>query len=228
MNPITQLQQFMVNYLLGDPALNNYPINKYKDQVVADLAAEATTVWTERVPGKRGLAIQVRMPAIRAKTPNLPGPQEQIELTIKVFEDPLNNNTGETCESVGDHLLQVVDGWPYYNSMLAPDQRGPALKPNYDLPDRFTYDVIFVAELPRDQTARVVAPVVVDNNNGTFTLTCADGLATIYYTVDGTFPIAGTSPIYAAPVPFSSPTTVITFATRPAYFPSFPIYSRVT
>jgi hypothetical protein len=228
MNPITQLQLFMVNYLLGDPALANYPIAKYKDQVVADIAAEAVTVWTERVPGTRGIAIQVRMPAIRAKSPNLPGPQEQIELTIRVFEDPMNNNTGATCESVGDHILQVVDGWPYYNCMLAPDQRGPALKPDYSYPDRFTYDVVFVAELPRDQTPRVVAPVVVDNGNATFSITCADNQATIYYTIDGTFPIIGTSPVFAAPVPFAAPTKVITFAARAMYFPSFPAYSLVT
>ncbi len=112
MSPRSQLQSDLAQLLLGDPALAAVPVSTFKQFVVGDVAGEATDIWTARVPDKQGVAIQVRMPAIRSKHPNVPGPQLEVEQTIRIFERNIRSRIqpGLTAESIGLEVLAWLHG----------------------------------------------------------------------------------------------------------------------
>lgn len=234
-------QQDLCNLLLGDPALAFVPVSTFKAMLIAAVAHEATDMWTDRAGlGKKGVAIQVRMPALRVQTPNVPGPQYQVEYTIRVFEDPVENNTGLTAESVALEILAWLDGAMLSgNATILADTRGPALKPVYEYSDRFAYDVVLVAQSPQDSRVRTVAPALADNGHGLITLSCADPNAQIYCSVNAPLPIiafannelAFTAPQpenqlkaavpYAAPFQVSAGDVIRFFSYTPGQLPSF-------
>jgi Fn3 associated len=243
MDSIAQYQSDLVNLLLGNPALAVVPVSKFKEKVVADVADEAVNLWSDRSAlHKVGLAIQVRIPAIRSRYPNVPGPQLEIEFTIRIFEDPVVNSTALTCEGVGLEVLSWLDGQVLEaeNSsrqgiQLYWDDKQPALRPVYDYPDRFAYDAVLVAELPRDSIPRCILPDLAATN-GSVTLTPSDPADVIYYTMDGSAPVipvsadpanpaAAIAPtfLYAAPFAITNPdgTQVRWLAFRDGKRPSF-------
>ncbi len=216
-------QQDLCNLLLSDPALAAVPVSTFKAMLVSAVAAEATDIWTDRSGlGKKGCAIQVRMPALRVMTPNVPGPQYQVEYTIRVFEDPVENNTGLTAESIALEILAWLDGAMLSgNATIIADNRGAALKPVYEYHDRFAYDVVFVAQSPQDSRDRTVTPTLSDDGAGTITLSCTDPNAQIYYSINTALPVVGVTAPYSAPFKVSAGDTVRFFAYTPGLLPSF-------
>lgn len=216
-------QQDLCNLLLGDPALALVPVSTFKTMLISAVAHEATDMWTDRSGlGKKGCAIQVRMPALRVQTPNVPGPQYQVEYTIRVFEDPVENNTALTAESIALEILAWLDGAMLAgNATILADTRGPALKPVYEYADRFAYDVIFVAQSPQDSRDRTVTPALSDDGHGNITLSCTDPNAQIYYSVNGPLPVIGVAAPYSAPFAVNAGDTVRFFAYTPGLLPSF-------
>jgi hypothetical protein len=227
-------QQDVCNLLLGDPALAAVPVSTFKAMLISAVAAEATDMWTDRSGrGKKGCAIQVRMPALRVQTPNVPGPQYQVEYTIRVFEDPVENNTGLTAESIALEILAWLDGAMITgNATILADTRGPALRPVYEYSDRFAYDVILVAQSPQDSRDRTVAATLTDDGHGNITLVCADPNAQIYYSINAALPViafpnnvvgsnqqVGTP--YSAPFAVNAGDTGRFFAYTPGLLPSF-------
>jgi hypothetical protein len=223
-NPLSQIQQDIMTLLLGDPDLAVVPVYQFKELIVQSLADQAVSIWTDRSGlHKSGTAIEVRLPAIRAKYPNVPGPQLQLEMTIRIFEDPAQNTSGLTAESIGMEVLRWLDGVALDGDIqLTADSRDRALKPVYEYPDRYTYDAIFVSEFPQDHTARVASPVTTDDNSGNVTLTCADPAAAIYCTTDGTMPLIGNpAQLYTAPFVVGPGTIIRSVAWKPGLLPSF-------
>ena len=227
-------QQDLCNLLLGDPTLALVPVSTFKTMLISAVAAEATDMWTDRSGlGKKGCAIQVRMPALRVETPNVPGPQYQVEYTIRVFEDPVENNTGLTAESIALEILAWLDGVMLTgNATILADTHGPALRPVYEYADRFAYDVVFAAQSPQDSRSRTVVPALTDDGHGNITLSCADPNAQIYYSVNAALPVIAfpnqaVSPAqtigtpYAAPFKVNAGDTVRFFAYTPGQLPSF-------
>lgn len=251
MNAINQLdlqQQDLCNLLLGDPALALVPVSTFKAMLISAVAEEAVDMWTPRTAAKtaagaaiKGCAIQVRMPALRVMTPNVPGPQYQVEYTIRVFEDPVENNTGLTAESISLEILAWLDGAMLSgNSQITADSRGPALKPVYEYHDRFAYDVVFTAPSPQDSRDRTVIATLADDGHGNISLSCTDPAAQIYYALNdcplpviafvgnqvagfkdatGKPRVIGTP--YAAPFAVKAGDTVRFFASTPGLLPSF-------
>ncbi len=217
-------QRDLCNLLLGNPALLVVPISTFKAMMVEDVAREGTDIWTDRSGmNKRGCAIQVRMPALRAQYGNVPGPQYQAEYTVRVFEDTVENNTGLTAESIALEILQWLDGAMITgNSTITADEKGTALRPVYDYPDRFCYDVVFIAQSPQDSRDRTIAPTFSDDGHGNVTLACADNQYTaIYYSVNEALPVAGVAAAYVEPFAVKNGDTVRFFALAPGKLPSF-------
>jgi hypothetical protein len=233
MNQIDQLslqQQDLCNLLLSDPALAAVPVSTFKAMLISAVAAEATDIWTDRSGlGKKGCAIQVRMPALRVMAPNVPGPQYQVEYTVRVFEDPVENNTGLTAESIALEIFQWLDGAMLSgNATIIADNRGPALRPVYDYHDRFCYDVVFVAQSPQDSRDRTVTPTLADDGHGTLALNCADPNARIYYSINAALPVIGVAAPYAAPFTVRTGDVVRFFAFTPGLLPSFITEARIS
>jgi hypothetical protein len=238
MDDLAQYQLDLKNLLLGDPALAVVPVYKFKDQVIADVAAQDLGAWQVRVPGKSGVAIEVRLPAVRARYPEVGGPQLQLEFTIRIFEDAAQNTTGLTCEGIGLEVLQWLDGQVLEGGaaregfMLYADDRHPALSPKREHPDRFCYEAVLVAGFPRAITPRSAQPALSDDDAGLVTLATTDG-ANIFYTLDGSCPVIPINPdgspgvaaqptnAYTAPFTVVAGTVVRWLAWLPGFYPSF-------
>ncbi len=227
MNPLQQLQEDAVNYLLGNPATAAVGYESFRQQAIDRAVKQALAGWSVRVPGKTGVYCLVLMPSFFVEDPNVPGIQGSVELTIRTFEDPKINNTDLSAEDVALANLRWFGDGLVIAGLLAiyPSTNGPALKPNYDYPGFLVYDTVLRGQLPQDFPGRTPQPTV-NNDAGNVTLTCSDGAAGIYYTVDGSMPQpgdtsgSGSTSVYTAPFTVSSGTIVRCLGWNPAILPS--------
>lgn len=237
MNPLQQLQEDVCALLMGNPATNMVPFSVYRKMVIQSVQDEAQAAWRVRIntpTPQIGLASLVLMPSLRVVTPNVPGPQYDVSIIVRTFHDPKINNTGLSAEDVALMNLSWLDGVIMEDlTQLHGDDRGDALKPNYDYPGLLVYDSTLVGPMPRPLSLRTVSPNFTDDGAGNVTLSCSDAQAVIYYTTDGSAPVppanAGeqiapgqTSTVltYSAPFPVVSGTVVKCVAWNPALLPS--------
>jgi hypothetical protein len=191
-NPLLQLQDDVTTYLLGNPTTAAVSYSSFRKQVIEATVDEALAAWKVRVPGKIGVTGLIMMPKARNQDPNVPGPQLQLEITIRTFEDPKVNNTTYSAEDVAIENLRWLDGLLIGNvtQLYAPHDED-AVKPNYDYPGFLVYDTVLKGACPQDYLGRTPTPVLVDNGDQTFTITCADPAAVVFYRVDGEMPMLG-------------------------------------
>lgn len=235
-DPLAQVQTDTLNLLLGNPALGWTFIYTYKDFVVKAVADQNLSVWKDVSGGlgKHGTAIEVRMPAIIPQYPNVPGPQQLLELTVRVMEDGAQNNTGVTCESLAWEIQAWLDGqsieaFGVGGLVLYPKPSGNSINPVYEYPDRFAYDVVMIAQWPQDARVRCPQPLITDDGAGQVTLNDTSGIAQVYYTLDGSLPIipvpgkAAVAPcqFYQAPFAVGEGTQITWLAWRAGALPSF-------
>jgi hypothetical protein len=228
MNPLQQLQEDAVAYLLGNPATARVGYQSFRRQAIDSMAKQALAGWSVRAPGKIGVCCLVLMPSFFAEDPNIPGVQGSVELVIRTFEDPKINNTGLSAEDVALANLSWFGDGLVIAGLLAiyPGVKGPALKPNYDYPGFLVYDTILQGKLPQNFSGRTALPTITDDNAGNVTLDCSDGAAGIYYTLDGTMPQPGDTSgtgftkLYSAPFNVLSGTVIRCLAWNPAILPS--------
>ena len=182
-------QEAVTALLLGNPATKVVPFTAYRKLLIESAQDEALAAWKVRVAGKVGIACLVMMPSLRIVSPEVPGPQYEVVLTIRAFCDPRVNNTGLSAESVAMCNLRWVDGHLFEGiTELHGDSKGEALKPNYDYPGLLVYDSTLSGPLPQDYLGRCAAPVIAEAD-GLATLSGVEAGTTIYYTTDGTEPM---------------------------------------
>jgi len=201
-NPLRQLQTDVTAFLTGNPATNFVPYSTYTEMVTQSVMDEALAAWKVRAPGKAGVACLVMMPSLRVVTPNVPGPQYNVAIIVRTFDDPKVNNTGSTAEAVAMANLSWLDGLVLAGlTQLHGDPQGEALKPNYGYPGMRVYDSTLVGPLPQDFGGRTFDPTISINPSGPITLACADPAAKIYYSLDGAMPLPSAEAIAAHNVP---------------------------
>jgi hypothetical protein len=228
MNPLHQLQQDAVTYLLGNPATASVGYESFRQQAIDGAVKQALAGWSVRVPGKTGIYCLVLMPSFFVENPNVPGVQGSVELTIRTFEDPKINNTGLTAEDVALANLRWFGDGLVIAGLLAiyPGTKGPALKPNYDYPGFLVYDTVLRGQLPQDYLGRTAAPTISNDSMGNVTLADTDGAATIFYTTDGSMPQPGdasgaaATKVYSAPFLAPNGTNIRALAWNPSILPS--------
>jgi hypothetical protein len=228
MNPLQQLQEDAVNYLLGNPATAAVGYESFRHQAIDGAVKQAFAGWSVRMPGKTGVYCLVLMPSFFVEDPNVPGVQGSVELTIRTFEDPKINNTNLSAEDVALANLRWFGDGLVIAGLLAiyPSARGAALKPNYDYPGFLVYDTVLRGQLPQDYPGRTVQPTITNDDADNVTLSCSDDDAGIYYTLDGSMPqpgdtsATGSTYVYASPFPVTTNTVVRCLAWNPAILPS--------
>lgn len=223
MNPLQQLQEDAVAYLLGNPDTAVVGYDSFRKMAIESAVKEALAAWTVRVEGKIGIYCLVLMPSFFTATPNVPGVQGRVELIIRTFEDPKVNNTGLSAEDVALSNLRWFGDGLIIAGLLAiyPDTKGPGLKPNYDYPGMLVYDTVLSGELPSDYPGRTTQPTIADDDAGTVTLACADSDASIYFTIDGKMPTPGNqAQLYTAPFVVPSGTVIRCVGWNPDILPS--------
>jgi hypothetical protein len=228
MNPLQQLQEDAIHYLLGNPATAAVGYESFRQQAVDSAVRRALAGWSVRVPGKTGVYCLVLMPSFFVEDPNVPGVQGAVELTIRTFEDPKVNNTDLSAEDVALANLRWFGDGLVIAGLLAiyPNTRGPALKPNHDFPGFLVYDTVLRGQLPQDFPGRTAQPTIAGDNAGNVTLACSDGAAGIFYTLEGSMPQPGDSSsegatkVYATPFAVANGKVVRALAWNPAILPS--------
>jgi Fn3 domain-containing protein len=228
MNPLQQLQEDAVNYLLGNPATAPVGYESFRQQAIDSAVKRALAGWSVRVPGKSGVYCLVLMPSFFVEDPNVPGVQGAVELTIRTFEDPKINNTELSAEDVALANLRWFGDGLVIAGLLAiyPSTRGAALKPNYDFPGFLVYDTVLRGQLPQDFPGRTAQPTIAGDIAGNVTLACSDGAAGIFYTLDGSMPQPGdisgaaATSVYSAPFAVASGTVVRALAWNQTVLPS--------
>jgi hypothetical protein len=228
MNPLQQLQEDAVNYLLGNPATASVGYESFRQQAIDGAVRQALAGWSVRVAGKTGVYCLALMPSFFVEDPNVPGVQGAVELTIRTFEDPKINNTDLSAEDVALANLRWFGDGLVIAGLLAiyPSTNGPALKPNYDYPGFLVYDTVLRGRLPQDYSGRTPQPTVSNDIDGNVTLNCSDGAAGIYYTLDGSMPQpgdtsgSGSTKVYTAPFDVASGTVIRCLAWNAAILPS--------
>ena len=163
--------------------------------------------------GRKGCGVMVNIPRIDAIQPNLAAPQGDILVGIDVIEQPeINFNPGgtmltaeETARAVRGTLHQfAIEG----KILLYQDKK--AIEPLSDLvyPGCLGYRVNLRGRMSELPQSKCVVPSITESG-GSVSLTTTDEGATIYFTVDGSFP--GSS--NAAALVYSGPFTVASGAT---------------
>jgi hypothetical protein len=183
-------QEAVTALLMGNPTTRVVPFTAYRKLLIESVQDEALAAWKVRVPGKVGIACLVMMPSLRIVSPEVPGPQYEIVVTIRALCDPRANNTGLTAEGVGMANLRWLDGHLFTGiTELHGDSKGEALKPCYDYPGLLAYDSVVSGPLPQDYLGRCGAPTIAADGAGMVTLSGVAAGTAVYYTVDGTEPM---------------------------------------
>ena len=168
--------------------------------------------------GKSGLAVTVLMPLLNTERQELPGPYLHLKCTVRVQENVMvnmgANGTQIACEDAAIAVSQILHQWTPGGVAgivrAAPD----AIRPSMAFEGKVTYDVNIESELDLDILAKTALPFIA-GAGGNVTITCNDGTASIYYTLDGTAPWPGnasypaTGILYAAPFAAPAPGTLI-------------------
>jgi hypothetical protein len=230
------LQEAVTALLMGNPATRVVPFTAYRQLLIESLADEALAAWKVRVPGQAGVACLVMRPSLRIVYPEVPGPQFEIGIIIRTLEDRRVNNTGLTDEGVAMANLRWLDGQLLEGiTELHGEDKGDALKPNYDYPGLLVTDATLRGPLPQDFLGRCTAPAITADGTGSVILSGAEPGVAVYYTVDGKEPMppanageATTAMLYQGPFQADSGAVVKALAWDGTRLPSFTAQKLVT
>jgi hypothetical protein len=167
------------------------------DQTLAGLVQKA---------GKSGAAIIVQMPTADVPEANVPGPQLEVTVQVRVLENPLINmnaaaGTLRSAEQIALDILAALHHFDPGTSgcPLFADKR--SIEPVLDFPGKVAYDVNIRTRLgavPEPKCQGVTFSKSGSLPTVEVTLTTPESGAEIRYTVDGSFP-GPTAALYEDP-----------------------------
>jgi hypothetical protein len=237
MDLLLQLQEDVTDRLNSESAFQYNSVASLRRMVIAKEIEKRLPHLTKK-NGKRGCGILVGMPNIEAMLPNVTPPQGDLLLPIDVVENPEMNfgptGTQITCEQCARsvraslHLLGIANALTLY-------QDAQAFRPldEHELPPQCAgYRVLLRGRLAGAQMPKCVLPTLTEGPPLTFALTTTDAGASIYYTVDGSFPGpgngTGSATLYAAPFAASNGVVLRWACYLPGYFGSDVGYATIS
>lgn len=225
---LLQTQNDLCAYLGLDPELADVAIIPQRSAPgeeggsVHDVIEDALAGLKQK-NGKAGLVVIVLMPDVAPQDENLPGPQMEMTCTVRVVENRIVNEsasgTGLSAPLVALHLARVLHHWcPDGTHVLRPASK---FIEDVSVPEREAHEVRFLLRLPLAPLARVSRPLITGEPDGggvRITLSCATSGAAIHYSLDGSFPVAGT--LYDEPFTLTAPARLRVIATAAGKLPS--------
>jgi hypothetical protein len=213
---LRRFQDHLLGKLLSEPLLNSVAIVSFRKQVLVDVAKRTAPHLAGR-NGKVGSGILINLPAADPTDADIGGAQMTANLALDILNMDsvalaVSNGSGLAAEDVvvitwlilHQWLNQAVGSGNWFVSGFDPieDQKGA-----------YGYRLILTVRFAADEPAKC-ANVITAVNAGHATLTCATGGASIYYTLDGSFPGPGNAAasLYAAPFVVASGTVILTAA----------------
>jgi hypothetical protein len=235
MTDFVQLQDDIGGALLEAESLADVNVLVYRRlRLQSEISRDV--LWQSQRNGKCGAGVLVEMPEFRVQSPNLPGPEAELTLTVLVQEEPNINMTAGTgtllsAEEICQRVLDVLHHWMVngFGQIVADS---PAILPvegEEVPPGIIAYRIAFKCFVPREQTRRVDQPTITEDAlEITIANAAGNASASIYYTLDGTFPGASnpTATLYSAPFTVVSGAVIRFAAYQSGWLPS--IVNRVT
>lgn len=177
-----------------------------------------------KVGGKCGAALSVLMPDAAVADPNAPGPRLDITFTVRCLEIPvINMGPSGTLKSVEELALRVLQLGHHFNAGRGAVLYGRDLVPLPAAGDdpRLGIDVSFTLKTGAEAYPKLARPLVVASQPAapaTVTLTGPAG-ATVLYTLDGSYPVAGAAgtSTYTAPFAVATAAEIRALSTQTGY-----------
>lgn len=187
---LVSLQNDLFGLLMSAPVLRTVNIVRERT-LIANSQVELDTIWQTVRNERSGNGILVEEIKAEVNSPNVTGPPQNLICTFVCFQNGDAAFTPETGAGFfAQNLAQMVwDILHQQNIAGIGTLQGVSSEAARDFDfinaTRVTLKILGSASA---QTPRC-APVVITNNAGTVTLTCATSDSTIYYTLDGSTPI---------------------------------------
>ena len=221
---LRRFQDHTLAKLLSEPALQYVSIDSVRNQVKLNPEARVAPHLAAR-NGKTGAGILIGLPLADPVEHDVPGAQMEVKLPLEILVADdislvISNGAGITAEEIvtlcwmllHQLLNQALGSGNWFVSGFDPieDKRGA-----------YGYRLVLTVRFAEEQPAKVDAPVCVIAA-GHATLTTQLAGATIYYTLDGSFPGSGNAAalVYATPVVVASGQQLLTAAYKTNYLGS--------
>lgn len=186
--------------------------------------------------GKTGACVLLLQPVATVISPNLSSPLLKADLTIRVLENVVVNNspqgTGKPALSIATALLNHLHHYQPAGLAQTLTAESPSIVPVKDPAAPVAYDVRFSAQVADTEILLKVATPVIVPFSGTVPLvvaiSCGTPGATLHFTTGGPPPYPGQSGVqtFLGPFLISSPTVLRVAALRPGFIPSDTAYAR--
>ena len=224
---LIQIQNDIYGLLLSAPQLATVNIVQERRFIVQQ-DIELDAIWQTVRNGKSGCGILIEEPDVISDSPNVTGPPQSVQLSFVCFQ---NGDAAFTEMGSGFFATQieqfVIDALHLQNlgGLGSLQVRG-----NFSSPAREYAGInarrmkVSMTPFNAAQTPRT-APIIPIFENGLCALSCATNTATIYYTLDGGFPINAAIAIDPLSVTPSTPAGTPIVASSTLYVGPFAVAS---
>lgn len=207
---LTEDQEDFFGRVLADEFFSDIATLIEKKGVTEDDIRQSLSVLNEKL-GKIGACVVVLMPTLVNETPDAPGPQFQVRLTVQVVDQPLVNldpaqGTGKSAAQLAERLRKIFH---HFSTGRGNFFVFAAQEPIPVEEGKNSYGVAFTrkgADCPPPKPPTPTIEAAAATAPTTVTLTCANPSAAIHYTTDGSYPSAANPTATLYTVPFNQAT----------------------
>ncbi len=192
-DPVLQLQLDVAARVAAHPYFADVVVLANEKGILAEDLENTLKVFTAK-GGKTGAAVVVDRPLRQVPKPNVPGPEMTLIVPVTVVEMPLLNRaasgTGKTSEAIVSECMALLHGWRAGGHVSELYCAEDAVTPTVGTDKTIATEVQFRARMRFAPGSRVATPVI-SGDAGAVQIGCNTPDASIYYTLDGTWPHAG-------------------------------------
>lgn len=221
---LTDLQADIVGRLKADEELGQYVIlSERHGDIDADINQALGLVSS--ATGKVGLCLIVMQMVGSAESSDYPVPVLRPMIVTRILENPALNTSGPRALDLALRVALVLHHYQPHALVSALTPETPLIVPAADPAGSVAYEVQLSCYQERANLGgKVPTPAVSAASGPIVTITCADGAAAIWYTLDGSHPWSGNANATHYTTPFSAPAS---FSLRACAFRAGYIASNV-
>jgi hypothetical protein len=190
MDPYTQFQQDIAGRLAADPFFATIPIVIEDQGVTGPEVEQALAAGTLARGGKAGAAVIVFQSEEETQDPDVDGPRELATVRVRCLETPRINRSTAGTASPAQAIAQRVKTLCHLWLRAGVDVTVRGAGRYADKRGLIGKDVVLRTIIDQAPPGRTPA-VSIAGPSTAVTLSCGAGSASIYYTIDGTFPGPG-------------------------------------
>lgn len=248
MSPLELLQLFIHGRLASESYFGDIGLYVMRPRKKADGTVNTVPQITQKIEealnglvpkgAKAGAAVTVYMPVVSVPQADAQG-LFTVAVVLRVQENPLVNmgaaGTRKSAESIGLEVIRSLNGWVPHGvaNQLYCDREAMVFNEQVSgTSGKWTYDVTVATHLEIEEADRVMIPRISTVGDGpvTVTITCATADATIYYTLDESFPSAANAEalVYSEPLTLTESATLFTAAYKSGLSGSHVQHAEIT